>query len=175
MARELLMETAPPRWAHVQAVARVAGQVAVLFGLDRQVLVSAAWLHDVGYAPDLRRTGFHPLDGARFLAAQGVATEVTSLVANHSCAVVEARLRGLEESLRNEFPVLDEKLADALCYADMTSGPIGQSMTVQDRLSEIRERYGPDDVVTQFVDAAEHEIRAAVRRVEDKIEETQSR
>jgi hypothetical protein len=29
------------------------------------MLVAAAILHDVGYAPDLATTGFHPLDAAR--------------------------------------------------------------------------------------------------------------
>jgi hypothetical protein len=30
---------------------------------DRPVLIAAAWLHDIGYAPGLPETGFHPLDG----------------------------------------------------------------------------------------------------------------
>ncbi len=30
-------------------------------------LVAAAYLHDIGYAPELAITGFHPLDGARHL------------------------------------------------------------------------------------------------------------
>jgi hypothetical protein len=31
--------------------------------------VAAAWLHDIGYAPAIAEsgTGFHPLDGARYL------------------------------------------------------------------------------------------------------------
>lgn len=39
------------RWVHVQAVARQAGRVAVLSADDGEVLVAAALLHDVGYAP----------------------------------------------------------------------------------------------------------------------------
>ena len=35
------------------------------------LLVAAAWLHDIGYASGLRNTGFHPLDGARYLRATG--------------------------------------------------------------------------------------------------------
>jgi len=34
-------------------------------------LVASAWLHDIGYAPALRRTDFHPLDGALFLRRKG--------------------------------------------------------------------------------------------------------
>jgi hypothetical protein len=33
-------------------------------------LVAAAWLHDIGYAPELAKTGFHPLDGSAALAAR---------------------------------------------------------------------------------------------------------
>lgn len=32
---------------------------------DRAVLITAAWLHDIGYSPDIQYTGFHPLDGGR--------------------------------------------------------------------------------------------------------------
>ena len=30
-------------------------------------MTAAAWLHDIGYAPAVDDTGFHPLDGARYL------------------------------------------------------------------------------------------------------------
>jgi putative nucleotidyltransferase with HDIG domain len=52
-------------------------------------------LHDIGYAPSLVATGFHPVDGARFLRAQGTPEVVVSLVAHHSGAVFEAEQRGL--------------------------------------------------------------------------------
>jgi hypothetical protein len=44
-------------------------------------MVMAAWLHDIGYAPELAVTGFHPLDGARFLRRAGADGQVVSLVA----------------------------------------------------------------------------------------------
>jgi HD superfamily phosphodiesterase len=44
---------------------------AVLSAEDGDVLVAAAFLHDVGYAPSLNRLGFHPGDGARFLRGHG--------------------------------------------------------------------------------------------------------
>jgi HD superfamily phosphodiesterase len=55
-----------PRW--VQGVSRRARLVAPLFSVDDgELLVGAALLHDIGYAPELVGTGFHPLDGARCL------------------------------------------------------------------------------------------------------------
>jgi len=34
-------------------------------------LEAAAWLHDIGYAPDLVVSGFHPLDGRASFAGRG--------------------------------------------------------------------------------------------------------
>jgi YD repeat-containing protein len=57
------------RWAHVQAVAEQASRIApaVLPPAERETLIVAAWLHDIGYAPALASTGLHPLDGAQHL------------------------------------------------------------------------------------------------------------
>jgi hypothetical protein len=59
------------RWAHVQAVAEQASRIAtaVLPADERETLVAAVWLHDIGYAPALATTGLHTLDGARHLEA----------------------------------------------------------------------------------------------------------
>ena len=68
MAELRLAGQLPRRWTHVQAVAAKATRVAqVLDPADRDVLVAAATLHDIGYATELAHTGFHPLDGARWL------------------------------------------------------------------------------------------------------------
>ncbi|WP_435878530.1 HD domain-containing protein [Streptomyces halstedii] len=57
----------PRRWAHTQGVAERATEIGQVLGKNAGLLVAAATLHDVGYAPQLAATGFHPLDGARFL------------------------------------------------------------------------------------------------------------
>ena len=65
-------------------------------------------------------SGFPPLGGARFLREEGVDPRVVNLVAHHSHAVIEARERGLEDVLLDEFP-LDASLPHAaLCFCDMT-------------------------------------------------------
>jgi HD superfamily phosphodiesterase len=86
-------------------------------------LVAAVWLHDIGYAPDLVQTGFHPLDGARFLRCAGVDGQVVSLMAYHSCARAEAAVRGLAAELAAEFTPAGPLLTDAPLYCDMTTGP----------------------------------------------------
>ena len=57
MARGFLAEALPRRWAHVQGVAGKAQRVAVSLALS-EALVAAAWLHDVGYAPDAERVSW---------------------------------------------------------------------------------------------------------------------
>jgi hypothetical protein len=169
LARQYLAEALPRRWTHVCAVAAKAEVVAVDLGLPSNVLVSAAWLHDIGYAPGIAVTGFHPLDGGRFLRANDVDERIVGLVAHHSCAVVEADERGLGLDLRAEFVHEPGLLSDALWFCDMTTGPDGQDLAADERLAEIRCRYGPEHVVSWFINRAEGEIQAAVLRTEQRL------
>lgn len=132
------------------------------------MLVSAAWLHDVGYAPELRATGFHPLDGALHLRHLNVDDTVVRLVAHHSCARVEATIRGLESQLSG-FSRPPSEYEDALCYCDMTTGPDGRPVAAPDRLAEIQQRYGHDHIVTRFVDEARDELLGSVERSEARL------
>ncbi|NUK24983.1 HD domain-containing protein [Streptomyces lunaelactis] len=168
VAEPELREPLPRRWAHSQGVARRAAELAEVLGDDADLLASAAVLHDVGYAPRLAVTGFHPLDGARFLRDIHAADErLMRLVANHSLALLEAEERGLRGVLEVEFPLLDDhRLVDALVYCDMTTTPDGQRTSVEARLAEIMDRYGADSVVGRFIRRASPEILAAVDRVE---------
>lgn len=102
------------RLAHVVAVAGRAEEVATVLPVgDRLPLVAAAYLHDVGYAPALRLTGLHPLDGARWLRVQGADRRVCNLVAHHSGARFEAEERGLLSELE-EFDLEVGPVMDAL-------------------------------------------------------------
>ncbi|MGH3623091.1 MAG: HD domain-containing protein [Sciscionella sp.] len=66
---------------------------------DAELLVAAAILHDLGYAPALAHSGFHPLDGAHYLTSVDASDRVANLVTHHSCAYREAELRGLANEL----------------------------------------------------------------------------
>ncbi|MGV9213842.1 HDIG domain-containing metalloprotein [Micromonospora sp. RB23] len=164
-----LQDAQPRRWLHVKAVAAKAEGLARLVGDDAELLTAAAWLHDIGYAPDVADTGFHALDGARWLQRHGFGDRIAALVAHHSCAVYEADERGLRQALTNEFPREETTVSDALWYVDMTTGPDGQDLTVDQRLAEIRQRYGPDDVVTRFWQRAEPMLRDAVGRTQYRL------
>jgi putative nucleotidyltransferase with HDIG domain len=167
LAGEHLASELPRRWRHVQAVGAKAEQVGgVLPAVDGEVLAAAAWLHDIGYASKLAHTGFHPLDGARWLRGLGFDDRVTALVAHHSCALIEADERGLADELAAEFPHEESPTADALWYCDMTTGPDGETFPFAHRLAEITSRYGEGHLVTRFIRRAEPQIRAAVERTQ---------
>ncbi|AXH89282.1 HD domain-containing protein [Micromonospora aurantiaca] len=168
-AERQLSESLPTRWKHVQAVGVKAESLGRLVGDDAEVLAAAGWLHDIGYAPKIADTGFHALDGARWLLRQGIHPRLASLVAHHSCASFEAEERGLKRALMAEFPLEQSPTSDALWFADMTTGPDGQDLTVDERLAEIRARYGPDDLVTRFWVKAEAPLLEAIRRTEERL------
>ena len=170
LARKLLEIPLPRRWAHVQGVAAQARSLAPMLGDDADLLEAAAWVHDIGYSPELADTGFHPLDGARYLRdVEHADPKLSGLVANHSCAIIEAEERGLADVLSREFPAPVPVLADALVYCDMTTTPTGDAVDVHDRLSEIVERYGPHDVVTRFIRRAEPELVSSVVRTDQRL------
>jgi putative nucleotidyltransferase with HDIG domain len=170
MARRHLQMALPQRWLHVEGVARKAAELAnqLFAGAEADVLKAAAWLHDIGYAPDIRDTGFHPLDGAVWLRKLGFEDRVCALVAHHTCADIEAEQRGFADSLK-AFPRETSLVADALLYADMTSGPDGQDFSVGARLDEIVSRYGESHGVARFVRRARPVILEAAERVERRL------
>ena len=168
-ARRCLAFELPRRWLHVQAVAARAEQARSVVGAEGDLLVAAAWLHDVGYSPGMVATGFHPLDGARYLRLMGADDRLCGLVAYHSLALLEAEMRGLDRQLRAEFEDEASAVTDALWWADLTTGPDGQLMTAGERIAEIEARYGPDDLVTRFIRAARPRLLAAVERTEERL------
>jgi putative nucleotidyltransferase with HDIG domain len=156
-----------PRWAHVRGVAAAVELMATgLATIEVEAVVAAAWLHDVGYAPSVRRsTGFHPVDGALFVRAEGFPAVVVSLVAHHTGAVFEARERGLVDALA-EFSEPPELLLDVLTCADMTTGPDGSRVRVEDRVREILSRYPEDDPVHRAIERATPTLLASVARID---------
>ena len=155
------------RWPHVQAVGAKAAVLAPAFGADGDTLVASAWLHDIGYAPVLAETGFHPLDGARLIATLG-SPRIAALVAHHSGAAVEAALRGLTAELA-AFPDEGGPVRDALWTCDMTTSPTGRPMSFDARLAEIVQRYGADHPVPRAITAASDDIRRAIKETNERI------
>lgn len=115
-------------------------------------VVAAAWLHDVGYAPELAETGFHPIDGAAYVSRTAPDLWSTvNLVAHHTGAAFEAHERGLDGELAHyHFPVDIDELA-ILNAADMCTSPDGALIDPQVRVNEILDRYPPDSPVYRAI------------------------
>jgi hypothetical protein len=144
LAKKLLRKGSPERWLHTQGVAGRAAELAVTVpAADRPVLIAAAWLHDIGYAPGLQETGFHPLDGGLYLRREDWDDRLAALVAHHSGARFVPVERGFA-AVMAEFDFEDGPVSDALTYADQTVGPHGRRMTVPYRIAEAITRHGPD-------------------------------
>jgi hypothetical protein len=110
------------RWRHTLRVVERAQSFRNVLHVDElEVLLAAAYLHDIGYAPELAEADFHPLDGARFVR-DSRHERLAGLVAHHSASDAEAEERGLAEALA-EFPAEDSLVACALTYSDLTTGP----------------------------------------------------
>ncbi|WP_328855049.1 HD domain-containing protein [Microbispora hainanensis] len=167
LAERLLAKALPRRWAHTKGVAARAVSLAPILGDEADALTAAAYLHDIGYSPELVDTGFHPLDGARYLRdVAGADERLCRLVAHHSCAVNEAAERGLLDVLNAEFAQERPELAEALTYCDMTTGPDGRHLDVTERLAEIHSRYGPEHLVSRSITMSTPCILLAVRTIE---------
>jgi putative nucleotidyltransferase with HDIG domain len=159
----------PRRWAHSQGVGHKAERLALAVEpVDRPALIAAAWLHDIGYADVVRRSGLHQLDGARYLSALGVPARVCGLVAHHSGAASVAALMGLGPQLA-EFPDERGPVRDALWYCDLTTSPDGQHVSLRTRTVELCARRGPDDPVVRALADNGAERAGAVRRTESRL------
>ena len=173
LARALLADALPRRWAHVQGVAARAHSLKPSLGADAELIEAAAWLHDIGYLPELAETGLHGLDGARYLRdIQHAEPLLCRLVAHHSCAVIEAEERGLAHVLTREFAPPPRPLADALTFCDMTTSPDGDHVHVHNRLAEIHDRYGTGHLVSRSIRRATPLILEAVGQVRARANRT---
>lgn len=108
-----------------------------------QTVIEAAWLHDIGYAPEVKDTGMHAIDGAAYLRDRGWSAPIVSLVAHHTGAWSEAYERGLADEL-NSFDAPPSDLLDALILCDLVVSPNGERVAPDARIAEIFHRY-PDD------------------------------
>jgi hypothetical protein len=160
-----LLSGQPVRWRHVEAVAQRAAMIAGEYALDNaELLVAAAWLHDIGYADRLVATGFHHLDGASYLA-ECAEDRLAGLVAYHSAGLEEAQLRGLHREL-DAFADEGSVISQALTYCDLTTRGDGTLVSLDGRVADVRARYGDEHVVTRALTTARPRLERLVLEVE---------
>jgi hypothetical protein len=166
---EVLLRERPDRWTHTMGVAACAAQITTAVETaDRDLLLAAVWLHDVGYSPTLAHSGFHPLDAAWHLKREGWPRRLVGLVAHHSGALFVARELRLDHVLQG-FPHEQSAVSDALVYADQTTGPTGRPCTVEQRMTEMLTRHGPASAQARVHPVRGPHLLAAVARVEQRL------
>ncbi|MGW4245505.1 HD domain-containing protein [Nocardia sp. NPDC004722] len=164
---ELLAPLTDSRRAHTIAVGRKVQRIAKSIPEHlRDETVAAAYLHDVGYGYPV--LGFHPIDGARLLTDRGYSTITCHLVAFHSASTVEAEVREIDPKpfkpyVLEAVPGIDVA-NDFVWWADMSTCPTGDPVTIDERLADIRVRYVAGSIVRTAIDRAEPLLRAAVQR-----------
>ncbi|WP_432877163.1 HD domain-containing protein [Kribbella sp. CA-245084] len=169
LACRLLADELPRRWAHTQGVAAQARSLASILGDQAERVEVAALLHDIGYSSAVRSTGFHPLDGARYLRdVLDADSTLCRLVAHHTGALVEAEERGIVE-LAREFALPDRDLLDAVTYCDLTADVDGCQVNVEERLSEILGRYPVGHVVHSSIVKSSPFLRTAAGNIQRRL------
>ena len=142
-----------PRLAHMRDAAAFARDLSDSFSLGPEygsLLERSALLHDVGYAPSLRRFGYHPLDGALFLEEAGEHPWVVEGVLRHSQADKKTdRFEGVsaEYARRQSMPEAGW-LVRAVTVADWRSAGVGGRVSFARRFQDIavRNPHNPDKV-----------------------------
>jgi hypothetical protein len=166
---DTLLKGLHDRWRHTVAVASRAEELSVTVeASDRDVLLVTAWLHDIGYSPLLHETGFHPLDGAAYLTHHGWPPRIAGLVAHHSGAAFMAHALSLSGAL-SRYPHEVSPVADALTYADQSTGPVGQRLPIRVRMAEMLARHGSDSVQARVHPVREPYLLAVADRVEARL------
>lgn len=171
VAEKKLAGPLPGRWHHVRGVIARAEAVAPRLGLssvDRDVLIAAAALHDIGLAPDVAATQASFLDGARWLAAHDVPARVVDLVARCDCGAVESTLRGYGDAY-TAYGDERSPVRDALWYCCLTTAADGSATTLAERIGAWSTSYAGDDVIARYAVLARAELEAAVARTEDRL------
>ena len=167
---QYILASDPNRLAHSQGVARRAQFLSLTVEPSRaSLLVAAAWVHDIGYAPGLRYTGFHPIDGAKHLRNIGWGPAICNLVAHHSGARFVARALELDRELE-EYQFFEDAVSDALTVADQTTGPHGEAMNPDERMRDMLIRHGPDSANARAHPVREPYLRAAAARVAQRLD-----
>lgn len=124
-------------------------------------------LHDVGYAEPL--SGHHAFDGAHLVSwSSPDLSQFAPHIAWHSTAKWEYQIMGLH--LADPIPKPSFFDHSLLWLADFTTGPQGQSMTVEERVDEIRQRHRPSSSAVLAIE----ESRESLARAEAFIETASS-
>ncbi|WP_415719061.1 HAD-IIB family hydrolase [Maridesulfovibrio sp.] len=139
------------RLAHMRQACNTAKRLVCQMDYDAETsakIVTAALFHDVGYSEKLTKTGFHPLDGAAYLAHCGAPEDLISAVLWHSSTPLEIEKLPEIKKIYDNFPGprYDSPIHKAVAYCDFRTSPLGESYSFGQRIIELEGRFGLDSV-----------------------------
>lgn len=159
------------RLAHVLMIAKQVRKTAATIAakhphikIDPDFSYCAALLHDIGYAPCAKSTGFHPSDGYDFLKAQGF-DDLAEVIIGHSCSPEEA-----EEKELKPIKPSEDLVAKLITYWDMQVKQGGVVVSYEERLAEIIARYGEHSAIGRANLRARPRIMLIFKEIEKLIE-----
>lgn len=157
------LKNLPVRKKHTEAVAkRMEELCGTTPSFVKSYCYSIGLLHDIGYG--YIKTGHHAIDGALYLQTT-VLSDLAPYVAWHSTSKYEAQARNL--TIDFDKP-LSKYMNDQLWYADFTTSPEGELVTVSERLAEIRTRYSPDSQVIEALNNSMNDMVEAFAKFEQQ-------
>lgn len=143
------------RLLHTMRVVEKVETLSELYNLtaeDKQILVKAAELHDIGYSEKVIRTGFHPLDGYLYLKNKvDIHVAITVLLHSLSEELIKYQLEEVQAMFFKEYQVIkdigsiNQLYIDIISMADMIVDSHGSECTAEERYNDIVERYGKED------------------------------
>lgn len=163
-ALDVLFEGHEARLAHMRDAAAFARDLSSSFSLAADhgaLLERSSLLHDIGYAPSLRRYGYHALDGAIFLAGQGEHPWVVEGVLRHSQADRKTdRFQGVtEEYARRQTLPEAAWLVRAVTVSDWRAAGVGSRVSFAARFQDIALRNPHDPGKIQRARVMVDEVR----------------
>jgi len=160
---EALFAQNKPRLAHMRDAGAFAQGLAqgILDPDVAQLLERSALLHDIGYAESIRKTGYHPLDGAIFLERAGEHPWVIEGVLRHSGADRKgASMPGIAEHYAVRPPQEDSAwLVRAVTLADWRSAGVGGRVSFGQRVQDIVTRHPGDLIKAERTRTMVHVVR----------------
>jgi hypothetical protein len=159
----------PKRVLHIEGVVKHCRELSRDLGATpdwASQLEQIALYHDIGYALPLRRTGFHPLDGAILMAHQGLPDECIHAVLHHSGAREGAKYVAGAAEFYAQLPAYEPtSLSDAITFGDIHTSPLGERVSITERVEEVANRYGEASQTTIVMRRLQPEFTEIFQRV----------
>ncbi len=171
-AVEILLRNAKGRMNHSKSVSKVAKLIALEMGLTEDLVEKveiASLLHDIGYSDDFKFAHFHPVDGYFYLKYNGWDKLFQTVALHHSLSknLAETTRKDVISIYNNcEYLTEEEELiVNIVSEADFQVNSIGNIVSFEERLQDIKERYGENTPISKNAeDIYSHVVQLKIKR-----------